>query len=99
MQPASAAKPLLECKCYMTNDFDFYAAVMTDCASEWKVTEDCPVHRKAAKPAEDGLEAQLRACIRYTAGRLRDEHEDLEEDIYAAVLNFIQAREAAFFRR
>jgi hypothetical protein len=47
----------------------------------------------AAKPAEDGLEAQLRACIRYTAARLRDEHEDLEEDIYAAVLNFIYVRE------
>ena len=45
------------------------------------------------RPAEDGLEEQLRACIRYTAARLRDEHEDLEEDIYAAVLNFIRVRE------
>lgn len=35
-----------KCKCYRTNDFDSYAAVMTDSASEWTVTEDCPIHRK-----------------------------------------------------
>lgn len=46
---AQAAQP--ECKCYMTNDFNNYAAVMTDCASEYKVTEDCPIHRNAS-PAQ-----------------------------------------------
>lgn len=34
-----------ECKCYKTNDYDNYGAVMTGCASEWTVTEDCPIHR------------------------------------------------------
>lgn len=50
--PALAAPPQPpECKCYKTNDYDFYPAVMTGCASEWTVTEDCPIHRRTA-PAQ-----------------------------------------------
>ena len=45
-----------ECKCYVTNDFDFYAAVMTGCASEWTVTEDCPLHRTKKTLVPDSLE-------------------------------------------
>ena len=41
-------KPSAECKCYKTNDFNEYAAVMTGCASEWTVTKDCPIHRQTA---------------------------------------------------
>jgi hypothetical protein len=33
-----------ECKCYTTKVTD-YGAVMSGCDLDWKVTEDCPLHR------------------------------------------------------
>ena len=42
-----------ECKCYRTNDFDFYPAVILGIESEWVVTQDCPVHKGKDRSIED----------------------------------------------